>query len=554
MRVRSYQVVNGELLGSTTDDTLYLAWQYLAGKNYSAAMELLRTLGTGDKWTKEGNELIHALFKCEKDVQDYSPEACAVRLKALWLARTLDPEFPQPLKDIDKGHRSVEEVFGGYLQGLERMPAELTLSSRELTDLYHHFKVGPVPTESVIFEPEVSHQPSHINTWKNSQKRFPAFQATMPSEKERYGTELDSFKKKIASLFFSNMTNDSRMPVFGETEVTANQFYVLYDQLRSKKLSVEERDEIAFHLYHCPAVEVSGFSEHRTYGPTIGRLNILNCLYNDPNYANAPELPTENNPYKWLDWMNTFKKHLGSSFSNDDINPPPLAGISNAQEPARKTIKIENGGKINPTEEKIESKAVELPKEPPQIKTDLALNKLIKTHFNVEYPIENKKPLPPLTNLDQLSKKDEVYSKAIDNEFEGTHQDVLIARDQAMKQAHYKLKTEQEKLIKDVGAFLNQEKGLESILLKREYEIIDLLMKPRAIGTKHDLVSFARQESTHDQDSAHDRYRPCVPQRDARSLQKIKSLSLQGCNRGNSSANSRIHARLFNPAASQRST
>ena len=495
MRVRSYQVVNGELRSDTAEDTLYLVWQHLAGKDYSRAMELLRTLGTSDTLTKEGSELIDAIVKCERNVNDYCPEACAVRLKALWLSRTLDPEYKVP--SIEAGKRSVGDIFDDYLQGLERMPAELTLSSRELADLHDQYNMGPVPTGNFSFKPEASQSHSKRETWKNSSKGIPEFPLSMPHPNENYGSALYGVKAKLKNLFFdTKKINESSLPVFGEEEITVHQFYALYEQLKDPELSPEERDEIAYRLYHSAAVEAQGFVDDKQYEATIGRLNILHCLYTDKNYVDAPPFPENRNDHDlWLKWMNELKVHLNLNRSANRNSPPPIAQGPYAQKSTSKGIKIGEANEVDLIARKTVSGSIKLPQEFPQIKIDLALKKLVEEHFTVEKAKEPLNPPGTLELSDKLSEKEREYSKAIVQEFKHYNDDVQKARKQVQEQPDFKLKTGQKQLMEDMGAFLDPVTGLEATLLKQENEIISLLMAPRAIKTSEDLVAFARQES-----------------------------------------------------------
>ncbi|MBA3238178.1 MAG: DUF3638 domain-containing protein [Parachlamydiaceae bacterium] len=496
LRVRSYQVVDGELRSDTVDGTLYLVWQHLAGKDYMRAMELLRTLGTGDTLTREGSELINAIFKCEENVHDYSPEACAVRLKALWLARTLDPDFKEPTIEIGNRKRSVKDIFTGYLQGLERMPAEVILSGKELADLHDQFKIGPVPTGSTAFESTFNLQRNKAETWKNTRKGIPELPLVLPHPSANYGSNLYSVKSTIESLFFDSRKIASSVPVFGEKEITVHQFYTLYEQLSHPAFSKEERDEIAYRLYHSAAIEVGGFSDDRQFGPTIGRLNILHCLYTDENYIDAPPFPINRNDHEqWLSWINAFKIHLKLDKNANRSSTPPIAQASFVEKTKSKSIKLDEASQIDFIPKKKNLELIELPQRLPEIKIDLVLIKLVEKHFAVEKAEQLQNPLPPLQRLDKLSDMELEHGNAIEQEFQHYNDDVQKAREQVTRLPVFKLKVGQKELIEDMGAFLDPVTGLEPTLLKKENEIITLLMTPRAIRTSGDLVAYARQES-----------------------------------------------------------
>ncbi len=451
VRVRSYQLADGELRGETTEDTLYLVWQYLAGKDYGAAMELLRGLGTGDKLTEEGKKLIEGILTSEKELEDYSPEACAVRLRALWLARTLDPKF--------KGHVNFED----YLQGLERMPANLRLSERELSDLK-----GKIPPKFVSFG-QAFKSSGKRPTWKDSSPGIPYFPETMPSKDH----EKHSVESKIRSFFFSKRMDDSSYPIFGEEEISVGQFRALYEKLKSG--SEEEQGEIAYLLYHSAAPEKNGF-DGLSNEASCGRLNILHCLYQDKNRATAPPLPSEDTMANWLKWMSDLKKHLGVGAR---IDPPPMA--YDVQTNSADT----QIGSLNTAPLPITEKPALNPQKTLSLKIDLSLDALVEKHFDKK----NKTLPPPLQPL-KPDNGDEEYAPAIEKEFDLYNQDVLTARAQASQQFDYTLKqgTGRAKLLEDMQAL----KTMEKKLIDQENEIIALFMAPR---TLQNIAGYAMQKS-----------------------------------------------------------
>jgi hypothetical protein len=132
---------------------LYLAHLYLAQKSYQKAHLLLKGISISESLSFDSRSAIEKLLNSAENLKDYSPNACAVRLYTLWLARELDPShnYEMALKE-----------YQIYLEGLHRLEKSLILDMEVEKSLLHH-----VNTDASIYK-------NRFNLLEN-QKPFPIY-------------------------------------------------------------------------------------------------------------------------------------------------------------------------------------------------------------------------------------------------------------------------------------------------------------------------------------------------------------------------------------------
>lgn len=113
---------DGHIVAETLDSKIYLAHLYLAQKRYQKALAVLKTIYTNDETSKKTVELLKNLIKSEKDVKDFSPKACAVRIQAFLLLHRISPFAKEkfPVKDIIS-------IYEKYIAGQNDLEATLIL-------------------------------------------------------------------------------------------------------------------------------------------------------------------------------------------------------------------------------------------------------------------------------------------------------------------------------------------------------------------------------------------------------------------------------------------
>lgn len=470
-QIRTYQFVDGELRGEKAEEKLFLAWQYLIGKDYSSAITLLRKLGAGDKLTENCKLIINAILTSAKDGNDFSPEACAVRLKALWLVKMLDPDYTAP--------QGIREIFADYLQGLERMPADLRLNTRELHDLHSKFiEIGVIPTEAtewnISFKPADSikvattapwNYNGHIISLPKIPKERPPFSNDHQKNWPRTVADMD-MKDYFCTKVAGEQNASAEMPIFGEAQISVDQFYVIYNALNDPNLSQKKKEEIGYRLYHSAATQ--GFNE-KSDKATIARLNILYALY-QKGAGSLPQLPENKaDVEQWWSWWGLLHGKNDKYWYGD--TPPPQAGFKEEGPSAVQNKSLPARDSVATTSDRAET-FVKLKTQLPQIKIDISLKKLAEAHFTAGKTELSTPPLKPLEtpSKETLSDKDQQYTKAIEKEFDTYNGDVETARKEALAQIAYKLKagTDEKQLKQDIAAFVDQKNGMEAELLKKE--------------------------------------------------------------------------------------
>ncbi|HEY4832267.1 MAG TPA: hypothetical protein VIH61_06890, partial [Waddliaceae bacterium] len=128
-----FNVVNGEAVAEDLEGWLKLTQIFLAQKNYERAVYCLNKVTLSDEITPLARDLFKEILSSGSDLNDYSPNACALRLKAFWLANKLDP-FTLGYRDITKlgqhtEHTKVADIYTTYLSGLNHVYQPLRLSA-----------------------------------------------------------------------------------------------------------------------------------------------------------------------------------------------------------------------------------------------------------------------------------------------------------------------------------------------------------------------------------------------------------------------------------------
>lgn len=135
-----YQVENANLVAESPEGWFMLVQLFLGQKNYLQAAACLEKVNLSDELTTKGKILIQKILASGSEIQDYSPNALAIRLRAYWLLKKLDPFTPGYgiLKIINENgvvHRHIEEVYKSYLEGLSNVINPLRLTAKMEAEL-----------------------------------------------------------------------------------------------------------------------------------------------------------------------------------------------------------------------------------------------------------------------------------------------------------------------------------------------------------------------------------------------------------------------------------
>ena len=132
-RIYSYfefNVVNEEVVAEDLEGWLKLSHIFLAQKDYEKAIHYLNKITLSDEITPLARQLFKEILASGPYLHDYSPNACALRMKAFWLVRKLDP-FTAGYRNVTKGvfaeHISAADFYATYLSGLNHVYHSLRL-------------------------------------------------------------------------------------------------------------------------------------------------------------------------------------------------------------------------------------------------------------------------------------------------------------------------------------------------------------------------------------------------------------------------------------------
>lgn len=476
--VCEFRVVDGLLEADYAEDKLYLAWQLLAGKDYGRAMAVLRQLGAGDKLKEGGRAFIDAILSSERSLNDYSSEACAIRLKVLDLAKLLDPRREIPSIIQADPRRTIKDLCLGYLQGLDRMPAAVALTQKELKTLHEAGCFNGIPTEQLRWNVKSgSGKGDYTHPWNSDKKLFlPHFMAEKPTDKYFNMYVEGSLMPK------ANQSEETGMPIFGDAAITVRQFYSLYEKLKNPAITREEKDAIAYYMQH--------FShQEKTFelAETVNRINILKCAYTSPE--KAPLLPeNKSDVAAWRTWLEDLQKAFPEAIPSKQ--PPKRSDdgkLEKCSASVEKSIAEHASRAAAASEPTLAMKS--LPDQP----VDFNLLNLCASYFDVREG-DKQEPVPaPLAMPAVLHKKDEQYREGIAREFNFYASECGIAHNQKILEPQILLKGEKkgDDLFKDVKQVLDRAAGLKGEADKLEATLL-LMMKKRQTGV---LADWARQES-----------------------------------------------------------
>jgi len=492
--VCSYRVEHGQLIPDPTEDLFYLARLQFAGKDYTYAMESLRSVGEGETLSSKALELLHAIIQPTDNVPDRSPEAAAVRLRALWLVSRTDREGAKKLLG-----EAVEDRFDDYYEGLSRMPQNLALTPIEegqLLEVWPDIKDRGRLNAVKLALGKIEERTTHILEWPSAgsgKNRFiwdeipsrPPFDYNVleaPPKAKPAGMDIMEFEaihkayaqncKYIDACLITkgDAGKEPVLPIYGDDELSCHQFYHCYDLM--KKADDAERRSLAYLLDNFTTHELSE-DDKNTEFPSAIRLKILRSVYHNPKAAPAlPQVGDRGNRDAWLAWLKEFQKALPEKPASERV---------------AKTVVIPS--KPNQAQGKSVRRTPTTPVKltvAPRIEIDQGLKQFRTAYFDSE-KAPAPKVMPPLKRQ-KIEERDRLYAKGIDKEFELQEAESKRAYDQQSAQIVYKLKVgaSRQDCLDNLRHYLKSDE-----LAKMEKLILEL-SKQRDV---RQLARMAKQES-----------------------------------------------------------
>lgn len=507
--IREFSIRDGSVTADAVEDKLYLSLQLLAGKDYAGAMATLRTIGEADSLNDASKQFLIDLLCSEKSCKDQSPEASAVRLRAAWVGKTLEPTMPLG-KAVDGNHRALSNIYTSYLEGFQRVPADVALSPQEEKDLIAFFRLSHQTRgrDQVLegtqgyahkqwkFDNKALHTPTLA--WEKDPK-LPhlSYPIKDPGEAPEVGKHTQQYRnwaakqdsyndnlKKIRRYFIS--TSEDRgeeLPLYGDTTITMGMVRKFYNQLKDPQMSDREKRGIYDHMVHFFHGE---FDSRNTKDEiNIARLNLLHCAYTyGKKMPDFPSFEEKDNVEAWEAFLNKVYENASSALPGEQTSRPGFTFIKMGGTMAKKleADKLEQAEGREASSQAL-STALLTPKA-----IDADLHDFRLTYFKDPKTVEapDLKPLAPLTPP-KLSKKDENVREAIEREFEKCNEDIQTSIDQEKNREQYELKDDKPlpELVAALGEKLKQSK--EAIEVKEEALVLlakqkDVALSPEKKG------------------------------------------------------------------------
>lgn len=161
-----YRITDEGPTAETPEGWLMLAQIYFAQKNYLKAFKSLNKVTLGDELSPQGKILFKQILSNGAAIQDYSPNACALRLRAFWMFKKLDP-FASGLSELENvqesPHKSVKDIYDTYIKGLNNIYEPLLLSNERERELISMLETHEFSDRYNFLKTAVDSDPKEIN-------------------------------------------------------------------------------------------------------------------------------------------------------------------------------------------------------------------------------------------------------------------------------------------------------------------------------------------------------------------------------------------------------
>ncbi|HSX13307.1 MAG TPA: DUF3638 domain-containing protein, partial [Chlamydiales bacterium] len=284
----AFDIENDEPVGRTPLENLYLSYLFLSQRDYKSALNYFEKIENKNRFTKEEWQDLLQVIKWLTNLNDRTPEASAILLKAWTLVcreiRHPDVRIPQELP------KNLQTIYAEYLEDTNHRSSLFELTTIEEDELRKRFSNEKRSSARKVENPNFIAPVSR----------------TLPSVDlfNSYKYDLSSFSffspKKLQNLYFLS-------------EINCNEFQPYYDWIRWS--TPEERKYLASVLsYHILAKGAE----------TFFKLLYLACHVERPSLL--PDIGDDNTEeIKNAIFTKTGVKNLGGqpSFPPHSENPPP---------------------------------------------------------------------------------------------------------------------------------------------------------------------------------------------------------------------------------------
>ncbi len=462
-----YDERGGELQALNTEGWIYLAYLYLAQRQYDKALNGMRNVTKNDPLTPMCFDCLKLIMESKETLPDRSPNACAVRLQLVYLFIKILDLPNNPIEDKEKYYSKIilkaKDDYRIYLDGLNNVDQMFALDRDQEEFLVK--KCNMVHYEKRKFVQKGF-------DWRVLPMRFKFKNSSFETN--------EILNKKFNLSFLVKKIEDFRSwEIVPDLKFNDNKFYERFSTLYSMAISknAEERKFVNWYLDQMEWNE-EDFSSPFPY--------ILYLALYKQNVA--LQLPKEGEDQAaWIrNMLNSYKekiaeiqKSLSNNLTTANKAPVPFKRISFTEEPALIIEKPSLKTFINPILYVDQYNAI--------------LNYIQPVQKSFKNLPEDDGVLPP--NI-PISKEEIYFKDCIDAEYAEFRKDYLDGRKKNLERTYYNLVGDIDRLIVDLEGNLKlmQQGKIPTIIDNPNSKVVTdefiLYMANRRTGLQSDIRIF----------------------------------------------------------------
>ena len=218
-----FELKDNQISPMNREGVVYLAYLYLAQKEYVKALKYLEQIVKADVLSELSSTILHKFFNLPALNQDQHPTACAIRLKALFLLQS---------KSNEKIEVDLKQDYSIYNVRIANVDSRAILSLEEKEYYSALFSIPP-------FDPY-----DFLQKWENTS----LFHSSLPLKEIKFIGNLRSSSDSTSKSYIFDGNISYEKDVFIGSIFTDSSFLELYEQARNAK-SEQDRLLISTQLH-----------------------------------------------------------------------------------------------------------------------------------------------------------------------------------------------------------------------------------------------------------------------------------------------------------------
>ena len=147
-----YDYKHGTLQANNPESYLFLSHLFLLQKKYGESLHYLSQIKRSASPSSLLSDLFYLFLDSGPSFSDFTPNACAIRLRAYWIFNMLFPQLEINGLDKDSPHKTVKDIYECYSNNLLNINRSFILSEERKTEVerFLNFKPKQKKTQAVI--------------------------------------------------------------------------------------------------------------------------------------------------------------------------------------------------------------------------------------------------------------------------------------------------------------------------------------------------------------------------------------------------------------------